>query len=103
MKKYKIEVILILTLMSLFSFGTAPVAPEPEQATPIKIGVFTPETAGLTLYGPWTKQGFELGLIYATGGTNQTSAGRPYEIHYYDTQGSTNAVVTALTNAIEKM
>lgn len=70
---------------------------------PIKIGIFTPETAGLTSYGPWTKQGFELGMVYATtmmgyDNENMTEAGRPYELHYYDTKGS---VVDAATKAVE--
>jgi branched-chain amino acid transport system substrate-binding protein len=95
----------LLLLVSIFApcFLVKPVA---AQTTPIKIGVFTPETAGLTAYGPWTKQGFELGMIYATtemgyDNENMTEAGRPYEIHYYDTKGSVVDAATAATEAIE--
>jgi branched-chain amino acid transport system substrate-binding protein len=95
----------LLLVVSIFApcFFVKPVA---AQATPIKIGVFTPETAGLTAYGPWTKQGFELGMIYATtemgyDSENMTEAGRPYEIHYYDTKGSVVDAATAATEAIE--
>ena len=96
----------LLLLVSIFIpvfFVKPAVAQEP-----IKIGVFTPETVGLGLwfYGPWTKQGFELGLVYATtmmgyDNENMTEAGRPYEIHYYDTQGSTSYARTQAINAIE--
>ena len=95
----------LLLVVSIFApcFFVKPVA---AQVTPIKIGVFTPETAGLTAYGPWTKQGFELGMIYATtemgyDNENMTEAGRPYEIHYYDTKGSVVDAATAATEAIE--
>lgn len=82
------------------------VAETTAQTTPIKIGIFTPETAGLTAYGPWTRQGFELGMIYATtmmgyDNENKTEAGRPYELHYYDTKGSVVDAATAATTAIE--
>ncbi|NOR39242.1 MAG: ABC transporter substrate-binding protein, partial [Candidatus Thorarchaeota archaeon] len=93
----------LLLLVSIFlpCFLVRPaIAQVPE---PIKIGIFTPETAGLTAYGPWTKQGFELGMVYATtmmgyDNENITEAGRPYELHYYDTKGS---VVEAATKAVE--
>ncbi len=73
---------------------------------PIKIGVFVPETAGLTAYGPWTKQGFELGMVYGTtemgyDNENKTQAGRPYEITYYDTKGDVVEAATVATQAIE--
>ena len=74
---------------------------------PIKIGLFAPfTTAGLSFYAPWTKQGFELGMIYATtemsyDNENKTQAGRPYEIHYYDTKGDSTSVAALATTAIE--
>jgi len=82
------------------------VQPVAAQTTPIKIGIFTPVTAGLYQYGPWTQQGFELGMIYATtmmgyDSENSTEAGRPYELHYYDTQGSVSHAATVATEAIE--
>lgn len=78
-----------------------------QDTTPIKIGVFAPfTTAGLSFYAPWTKQGFELGLIYSTtemgyDNENKTSAGRPYEIIYYDTKGSATDAAALVTSAIE--
>ncbi|MHA2426155.1 MAG: hypothetical protein ACXAEF_15310, partial [Candidatus Thorarchaeota archaeon] len=85
MKKMK-TISLSLSLLLLVSIF-APiffVKPAVAQATPIKIGVFTPETVGLGLwfYGPWTKQGFDLGMVYATtmmgyDNENMTEAGRP--------------------------
>ena len=107
MKKIRI-VSLSLSLLLLVSIF-APcffVKPAAAQTTPIKIGIFTPETAGLLTYGPWTKQGFELGMVYATtmmgyDNENMTEAGRPYELHYYDTKGSVVDAATAATTAIE--
>ena len=83
------------------------VTPAVAQADPIKIGVFGPFTGGgLDFYAPWTQQGFELGLIYATtemgyDNENMTSAGRPYEITYYDTQHSVTTAATLAVQAIE--
>lgn len=97
----------LLLLGSIFApcFLVAPVA---AQATPIKIGVFAPFTNGFGLeaYAPWTKQGFELGMIYATtmmgyNNENQTEAGRPYEIYYYDTNANPTTATTLATQAIE--
>jgi branched-chain amino acid transport system substrate-binding protein len=96
----------LILFVSIFlpCFFVQPVA---AQTTPIKIGVFAPFTASsLTAYAPWTKQGFELGLIYATtmmgyNNENKTEAGRPYEIHYYDTQGSVAIAATLAVDAIE--
>lgn len=72
-----------------------------KQTGSIKIGIFLPETAGYTTYAPWVRQGFELGMIYATDGTNATTGGRPYELHYYDTEGDTSKIVGIVTRAIE--
>jgi len=95
----------LILFVSIFipCFFAAPVA---AQTNPIKIGIFTPVTAGLYTYGPWTKQGFELGMIYATtemgyDSENSTEAGRPYELHYYDTQGNVTHAATVATTAIE--
>ncbi len=107
MKKMRIlSLSLSLLLVASIFLPCLMVKPAAAQATPIKIGVFTPETAGLTAYGPWTKQGFELGMLYATtemgyDNENMTEAGRPYEIHYYDTQGDVTHAATQATTAIE--
>jgi len=97
----------VLLLISMFMpcFVAAPVGAQ--DTDPIKIGIFGPfTTAGLSFYAPWTKQGFELGMIYATtemgyDNENHTSAGRPYELHYYDTKGSVSEASTVVTSAIE--
>ncbi|MFX1441093.1 MAG: ABC transporter substrate-binding protein [Promethearchaeota archaeon] len=96
----------LLLLVSIFMpcFLARPVVAQ----EPIKIGVFTPETVGLGLwfYGPWTKQGFSLGLEYATtmmgyNNKNKTEAGRPYEVHYYDTHGDPVYATSQAIQAIE--
>ncbi len=104
MKKNKILGIMILipfALSCLLIFPSLATPNEPEQSDPIKIGVFLPISTGYKDYGEWTRQGFELGLIYATEGTNATSAGRPYELLYYDTFGSPTAITDIVTGAIE--
>ncbi|MHA1577087.1 MAG: ABC transporter substrate-binding protein [Candidatus Thorarchaeota archaeon] len=108
MRKYRtlslsISLILFVSIFIPCFFAQPAAAQTPD---PIKIGIFTPETAGLTAYGPWTKQGFELGMVYATtmmgyDNENSTEAGRPYELHYYDTQGSLAHAATVATEAIE--
>jgi len=107
MNKIGTITISVLLLISMFlpCFIVAPV--EAQTPEPIKIGVFAPfTTAGLSFYAPWTKQGFELGMIYSTtemgyDNENKTEAGRPYEIHYYDTQGDVAGVTSLVTSAIE--
>ena len=96
--------LLLLFLMVASLFVAVPVSPALEQTTtPIKVGIFAPYPSAsiLSLYGQWTVQGFQLGLMYATGGTNKTAAGRPFELHYYDTQTGAVDIATLATNAIE--
>ncbi|MHA1971711.1 MAG: ABC transporter substrate-binding protein [Candidatus Hodarchaeales archaeon] len=70
---------------------------------PIRIGFFSPETsASLYFYAPWSKQGFELGVIYSTNNTNKTLSGRPYEIIYYDTKGLVSEAENLARYAIEE-
>ena len=96
----------LLLLISVFA-PVLLVRPSVAQTTePIKIGIFIPVSAGLTTYAPWTKQGFELGMIYATtmmgyDNENKTEAGRPYELHYYDTAGDPVTAASAAVSAIE--
>jgi branched-chain amino acid transport system substrate-binding protein len=96
----------LLIFVSIFlpCFLAIPAAAQAPE--PIKIGIFIPQTAGLTFYAPWTKQGFELGMIYATtmmgyNNENKTQAGRPYELHYYDTKGDPTYAATQAVTAIE--
>ncbi|MHA2366433.1 MAG: hypothetical protein ACXAC7_20920, partial [Candidatus Hodarchaeales archaeon] len=62
MIKRKIKMLIMLLPMIFLAINVLPSPGVVEQADPIKIGVFVPETAGLTVYAPWTKQGFELGM-----------------------------------------
>ncbi|MHA1960614.1 MAG: ABC transporter substrate-binding protein [Candidatus Thorarchaeota archaeon] len=96
---------LLLVSMFLPCFLYTPAAAQ--DTDPIKIGVFAPfTTAGLSFYAPWTQQGFELGLVYATtemgyDNENKTQAGRDYELHYYDTKGDVVEAASLATTAIE--
>ena len=96
-----------LMLFSVFSPNFNFISVSAQTPDPIKIGIFAPfTTSGLSFYAPWTKQGFELGMIYATtemsyDNENKTSAGRPYELHYYDTKGDPTSAASLATTAIE--
>ena len=102
-KKYLLGIMLLIP----FVFSCLLISPsvatpnEPTANGPIKIGIFLPVTAGLYQYGPWVKQGFELGLDYATGGTNATADNRSYELIYYDTLGDAATIAAKVTDAIE--
>ncbi|UCE14118.1 MAG: ABC transporter substrate-binding protein [Candidatus Heimdallarchaeota archaeon] len=101
MNKKQVILIFPFLFLSVLIFPTVAIQSDTNQNGPIKIGIFLPETAGYTTYAPWVRQGFELGMIYASDGTNTTSGGRPYELHYYDTKGSTSEIVGIVTRAIE--
>ncbi len=102
-KNYLLGIILLIPFIfsCLLIFPSVATPTEPTQADPIKIGIFLPQTAGLVDYGPWVRQGFELGLDYATGGTNATTGNRSYELIYYDTLGNFATVAATVTDAIE--
>ncbi len=70
---------------------------------PIKIGFFSAETtASLSFYSDWSKQGFELGMSYATNNTNSTLCGRPFDIVYYDTKGLVADAISLAEAAITR-
>jgi branched-chain amino acid transport system substrate-binding protein len=106
MNKIKSVSVSMLLLVSIFAPCFVAWPTVAQTTDPIKIGLFTPDVSGLAVYAPWTKQGFELGMIYATTESgyvneNKTAAGLPYEIHYYDTQGDPTIAATLATDAIE--
>ncbi|MHA1906269.1 MAG: ABC transporter substrate-binding protein [Candidatus Thorarchaeota archaeon] len=107
MKKISTLSISLLLLVSLFYPVLTAVPVEAQTTDPIKVGLFGPfTTAGLAVYAPWTKQGFELGLIYATtemgyDSENMTQGGRAIEMHYYDTKGDVTEAASIATTAIE--
>ncbi|MHA1971713.1 MAG: substrate-binding domain-containing protein [Candidatus Hodarchaeales archaeon] len=102
-KKYLMASLLVIPFIisALAVVPSIAISQENTQTDPIKIGLFTPDTATLGFYGSWVKQGFELGLKYATNNTNATLAGRPYQIINYDTAGDPTSAATLATQAIE--
>lgn len=83
-------VVLGLGLSILAGCGTKPtVTPDASVAIkekePIKIGIVTSKTGALEAYGKQNVRGFELGIEYATKGTNKV-AGRPIQIIVEDTE-----------------
>ncbi|WP_226676775.1 substrate-binding domain-containing protein [Rossellomorea aquimaris] len=71
-----------------------------EQET-VKIGVLASLTGALESYGKQTKQGFELGLEYATDGTMEV-AGKKIEVVYEDTETKPEVAVQKATKLLEE-
>lgn len=71
-----------------------------EAKAPIRIGVLASLTGALEDYGKQTTRGFELGIAYATGGTNEVG-GRPIEVIVEDTETKSDVAVKKATKLIE--
>lgn len=82
---------------------TTPVSGEnnTEEQGVIKIGVLASLTGALESYGKQTKQGFELGLEYATGGTMEV-AGKKIEVVFEDTETKPEVAVQKATKLLEE-
>lgn len=97
-KSYMIIFMVILGILTPMSSSSKLYASEP-----IKIGFFSAETeASLRFYSPWSRQGFELGIKYASDNTNATNEGRPYELIYYDTKGLVSDAKALVKAAIDQ-
>ena len=66
----------------------------------IKIGVLASLTGALESYGKQTRQGFELGLEYATDGTMEV-AGKKIEVVFEDTETKPEVAVQKATKLLE--
>src|SRR5699024_10927339 len=66
----------------------------------VKIGVLASLTGALESYGKQTRQGFELGLEYATDGTMEV-AGQKLEVVYEDTETKPEVAVQKATKMLE--
>ncbi|MFW9994402.1 MAG: substrate-binding domain-containing protein [Candidatus Odinarchaeota archaeon] len=102
-KKRRIHLLVVTSILAFLliipCFSTFAAS---EKVKTIKIGFFSAESdASLDFYSPWSRQGFELGIMYATNGTNATIAGKPYEIIYYNTKGLVNDAETIARSSIE--
>ncbi|MBD7985157.1 ABC transporter substrate-binding protein [Sporosarcina sp. Sa2YVA2] len=67
----------------------------------IKIGVLASLTGALESYGKQTRQGFELGLEYATDGTMEV-AGKKIEVVFEDTETKPEVAVQKATKLLEE-
>lgn len=74
---------------------------ENEEAETIKIGVLASLTGALESYGKQTRQGFELGLDYATDGTKEV-AGKKIEVIFEDTETKPEVAVQKATKLLEE-
>jgi len=72
----------------------------PVSTEPIKVGVLASLTGALESYGKQTKNGFELGLEYATGGTMEVE-GRKIEVVWEDTETKPEVAVQKATKLLE--
>lgn len=70
-------------------------------ASPIKIGVLASLTGALENYGKQTVRGFELGIEYATDGTNEV-LGRPIDFIVEDTETKQEVAVQKATKLLEE-
>lgn len=68
---------------------------------PIKIGLLASTTGALETYGEQTIRGFELGLEYATDGTNKVE-GHPIELIIEDTETKPDVAVQKATKLLEE-
>lgn len=68
---------------------------------PIKIGIVTSKTGPLEAYGNQMLRGFELGIEYATNGTNEID-GRKIEIIVEDDEGNPEKGVEKATKLLEE-
>jgi len=93
MKKMRVLLIVALVFVALSAVGYS----NAQDDDALKIGVLTDHSGALAIYGFEQTQGFELGIEYATGGTNEV-AGRPIEIVVRDNGGD---IDTALADARE--
>jgi branched-chain amino acid transport system substrate-binding protein len=66
----------------------------PASASPIKVGVVTSLTGVIADYGVEWRRGFNIGLEYATGGTNKVD-GHPIQVEFKDDGADPNAAVKA--------
>lgn len=81
--------------------GSKEQATEKKNDKPIKIGVLASLTGALEAYGKQTKNGFELGLEYATDGKNEV-AGRKIEVFFEDTETKPEVAVQKATKLLEE-
>jgi len=99
----KITLLFVVLLSTTYLSNTNNLSVTVVGSEPVKIGFFSAETsASLSFYSYWSKQGFELGLSYATNNTNTTLAGRSYEILFYDTKGLVADAISLAESAITK-
>ncbi|QUG41840.1 substrate-binding domain-containing protein [Psychrobacillus sp. INOP01] len=72
-----------------------------EEGGTIKIGVLASLTGALESYGKQTRNGFELGLEYATDGTMEV-AGKKIEVVFEDTETKPEVAVQKATKLLEE-
>lgn len=76
-------------------------AAQPEQKEPLKIGLLAGQTGLLEAYAKQTIAGFQLGLEYATNGTNEV-AGRKIEVIIEDDQLKPDVAIEKATKLLSE-
>lgn len=100
MYSFKTVFTLFIVLNLLFITGCSGEKTGPEEDT-VKIGVLASLTGPLETYGKQTVAGFELGLEYATEGTNEV-AGKKVEFVVEDTETKPDVAVRKATKLLEE-
>lgn len=80
---------------------TEPAAEPAAEGEEIVVGLMSDSSGLLAIYGPMLERGFELGLEYATDGSNAV-AGRPITVVIKDTASNPETGVTLAREAIEQ-
>lgn len=96
--------IMKICLISLLVFTVAcsnEDASSTDDGNTIKVGLLASQTGALEAYGKQTIQGFELGLDYATDGTNEV-AGKKIEFIVEDTETKPDVAVKQATKLLEE-
>lgn len=92
--------ILLISLVVVLTAGCSGEQASSDEDT-IKIGVLASLTGALEAYGKQTVDGFELGLEYATDGTNEI-AGKKIEFIVEDTETKPDVAVKKATKLLEE-
>lgn len=102
--KKTVLIIFLISIMVFFSGcggGTTGTGADSGDSGPIKIGLLQSTSGPFEFLGRNISQGFELGLEYATGGTNKV-AGRSIEIIREDSQGKPEVAIEKATKLLSE-
>ncbi len=106
LKKWSLVLVLIFVMILSAACSDSDgektaVSGETKEQETIRIGVLASLTGALESYGKQTRNGFELGLEFATNGTMEI-AGKKIEVFYEDTETKPEVAVQKATKLLEE-